>query len=55
MHTGQGGALFVYLEQYLKIVEIDSHPLALGFTGMVAFLTHHPLQTSAVNSHDKRH
>lgn len=49
MHTGQGGALFVYLEQYLKIVETDSHPLALRFTGMVLFFTHHPPQTSTVN------
>lgn len=25
MHTGQGGALFVYLEQYLKVVDIAFH------------------------------
>ena len=25
MHTRQGGALFVYLEQYLKIVDIAFH------------------------------
>jgi len=49
MHTRLGGALFVYLGQYLKIVEIGSYPLALHFTGMVVFLTHHPPQTSAVN------
>lgn len=52
MHTRQGGALFVYLEQNLKIVETCGHPLASRFTGMVEFLTHHPPQRI---SHDKHY